>query len=370
MWSEALWNLMEIGAGALLFGVCSVVGCVWLAALNRHLQAESQSFRVLLRVRSFSQMSRFLIQQLRSAAIDLDRCARRPGYQKLGLLCGYLAGVGLLTWLPLWPTTSSDVVAGSVEALALDGDLFVLWCVVCLIGMCRVLGQATRDRHSVVWTLAHSWVLCLAFLEVSQTAGTSSVMQLVSYQASSGLWIGMTQPIAAVCCTVSLLALTSLECRAELSNTPDRTLIHVREPITMLHTIAASYVIVLVLLGGGHVWGVHGDSSESAAGLMLFGVLVLHLKLGLVAWMMIRIRNRWGRLSWMAVRGRILFSDACCRVLPAVALGSWVLASAMSYWPRLDGQHLLKATIGWLLLTVMLGGLAAGRGSSMKELTL
>lgn len=370
MWSESLWDLIEMSAIALVFGMGSLVGCVWLAAVNRRLQAGPQRMRELMRGRSSSQIFRFLIEQLRSTAIGLDRCARSPGYQKLGLLIGCLAGVGVLAWLPLWPTAGRNLTGGSGDGTVLDGELFVLWCVVCLIGVCRILGSAPRDRSCVVWVIVHSWVLCLAFLEISQTARSSSVLDLVSFQASSGLWLGMTQPIAALCCITSLLALTSLEHSPRVSSMPDRPLLNVSEAIAMLHTVAASYVIVLILLGGWHVWGVHWNRPDSAAGLAVVAGLALHVKVALVTWMMIRIRNRWGSVRPVAVRGRVPFSDACCRVLPAVALGGLLLTSVLSHWPLLAKQDLLRATIGWLFLTVVLGGLAAGRGSSRKELTL
>ncbi|MEO1994525.1 MAG: hypothetical protein ABGZ17_04550 [Planctomycetaceae bacterium] len=360
-------GLLEDTASALLFAAWSLLGCVCLAAAQRYFQAVRLPPIAVLRRCSFSSVFWRVTEELRLAAIGLAQIRVSPGSWKWGVLVGYVTGVCLLRWLPLWPADTALQGQGLGSTSDLADDLFVLWCLLSLIGICRRVGDDGRSPSVLVWTVVPPWVLCLAFMELSQTAGTTSVAGLVAFQVSSGLWLGMTQPIAGICCIAALVVMMTAGGGAKGSLVSHRSVTTVFETYSMLHIVVLSYTLALLLLGGWHLWGIDWDRGPYGIWLTMLGCAILHIKVVCVGWVLVGIRSRWERAERSAVGSQAMFADVTCRALPVIALCSVVLTGALSRWPRLAGQTLLRATIGWLALTVVLAGVAAFRTRRRKS---
>ena len=356
---------IEDSLNALLFAASSLLACVVAAAVLRRWPSQTEPSVVFWRRRSGKPLVTLLIDELRVLSTGVAQMAAVPGYSKWGKLTGYVAGVCLLSCLPLWPMNST----GGRASIVLGDELFVVWCALFVVACCRYVANNSRSVRALVGPVIPAWALCLVFLEFCQTAQTSSMTGLVSYQAEHGLWLIMTQPVAALCCVASIWILIVSDVDPRSGDPSDDPLARVNATWCMLHVGLASYVLALVLFGGWHFWGVNWAASGRGVWQVVLGFGVLHVKVLCIACILLAGRRRW----WLHLDACETLLDVTCRVLPAVALGSMLLAVSLAHSPRLSAQPLLRATIGWLLLTIVLAGFAKlrsrqNRGS--EELSL
>lgn len=176
-------------------------------------------------------------------------------------------------------------------------------------------GWASNNKYSIfggvrsaAQLISYEVPLSLAILGVILTTGSLRLERIVLSQAETGWWNAFLQPLGflvflvAVCAEAGRLPFDLAEAEQELVGGYHTEYSGMRLMLFLvsefLHMVAASFLIVILFLGGWHLWGVTG-SSEAVGWLgALLRVLVLLGKVFVVILLFMLVRWSWPRFRF------------------------------------------------------------------------
>jgi NADH-quinone oxidoreductase subunit H len=176
-------------------------------------------------------------------------------------------------------------------------------------------GWASNNKYSFLGALrssaqliAYELPLGLALLGIVLTAGSLNLQSIIKEQAESGVWFAFAQPLGFVVFVVAAFAEAARlpfdlpECEQELVGGYHTEYAGMKLLLFLvaefLHMITASFLIVILFLGGWHFWGLTGASDEISLWGALLRILVLTIKIvGLIVFFMV-VRWSWPRFRF------------------------------------------------------------------------
>jgi NADH-quinone oxidoreductase subunit H len=211
--------------------------------------------------------------------------------------------------------------------------------------------------------IAYELPLGLAILGVILATGSLRIGDIVNQQADSGLWFALAQPLGFVVFVVAAFAEAARlpfdlpECEQELIGGYHTEYSGLKLLLFLvaefIHMVTASFLIVILFLGGWHFWGITGTADTPITwplALLRLGVFAAKILAVVVFFMLVR----W---SWPRFRFDQLMTLAWKIMLPlgivnfmAVALLTeaeqlgWLGDSSMTKW--------LMILVGWAVAIV------------------
>ena len=175
-------------------------------------------------------------------------------------------------------------------------------------------GWASNNKYSFLGGLrssaqliAYELPMGLGLLGVTLAAGSLDLEKIIGQQASSGVWYAFAQPLGFIVFVIAAFAEAARlpfdlpECEQELIGGYHTEYSGIKLLLFLvaefLHMITASFLIVILFLGGWHLWGVTGSTDEVSWLGAILRVVVFSAKIfGVILFFMI---TRW---SWPRFR--------------------------------------------------------------------
>ena len=258
-------------------------------------------------------------------------------------------------------------------------DVGVLWVfALSSIAVYGVLlgGWASNNKYGFLGGLrssaqlvAYEIPLGLGLLGVVLAAGSLRLDRIMEAQAASGVWYAFAQPLGFVVFLVASFAEAARlpfdlpEAEQELVGGYHTEYSGIRLLLFLvaefLHMITAAFLIVIMFLGGWHLWGVTGAGTEVtwAGTLLRFAILSAKI-LGVIVFFML---VRW---SWPRFRFDQLMNLAWKVMLP-LGLANLVTVAAVEELRPWLVERLGSSAAGWLAVglpwaTFLVGWIVAG----------
>jgi len=248
-------------------------------------------------------------------------------------------------------------------------DVGVLWVfALSSIAVYGVLlgGWASNNKYGFLGGLrssaqlvAYEIPLGLGLLGVVLAAGSLKLDRIMEAQATSGVWYAFAQPLGFIVFLVASFAEAARlpfdlpEAEQELVGGYHTEYSGIRLLLFLvaefLHMITAAFLIVIMFLGGWHLWGVTGSAAEVSwvGALVRFAVLSAKI-LGVIVFFML---VRW---SWPRFRFDQLMNLAWKVMLPLGLANLVTVAVVEEYRPWLV-ERLGSSGAGWLALALPWG---------------
>ena len=233
-------------------------------------------------------------------------------------------------------------------------------------------GWASNNKYSLLGGLrssaqliAYELPMGLGILGVILFSHSLRLETIIDQQAHTGWWNAFTQPLGFLVFVVASFAEAARlpfdlpEAEQELIGGYHTEYAGLRLLMYLvaefLHMIVAAFLIVILFLGGWHLWGITGDAREPITwGTAIVRLIVLSAKVvGVILFFML---TRW---SWPRFRFDQLMSLAWKVMLPLGIINLIALAIVMEFgWDarQLDDQHLshplLTVAAMWALAIV------------------
>ncbi len=221
-------------------------------------------------------------------------------------------------------------------------------------------GWSSNNKYSLLGGLrssaqliAYEIPLGLGLLGVVLASGSLRLDEIITAQAQSGLWNAFVQPLGMFVFVVAAFAEAARlpfdlpEAEQELIGGYHTEYAGMKLLLFLvaefLHMITASFLIVILFLGGWHLWGVTGSEAEVTWFTAILRIVVLSVKIFAVILFFMLVR--W---SWPRFRFDQLMSLAWKVMLP---LGLVNLV-AMAVLMELEQQKIIGPTDRWILLAV------------------
>jgi NADH-quinone oxidoreductase subunit H len=257
-----------------------------------------------------------------------------------------------------------------VVAPLLDVDMIYVFAVGS-IGVYGVVlgGWASNDKYSFLGGLrsgaqliSYEIPLGLGILGVVLASGSLRLETIIAAQAYSGVWNILVQPlgflvfVVAACAEAERLPFDLAEAEQELVGGYHTEYSGMKLMMYLVaeffHMILAAMLIVILFLGGWHLWGLTGWHEIAPWPVALLRVAVMLGKVGLV--ILAFMIARW---SWPRFRFDQLMSLAWQVVLPLGIVNLMVVAVGTEYGPRWAkalgiAPALLASAVGWGVLVV------------------
>jgi len=203
-------------------------------------------------------------------------------------------------------------------------------------------GWASNNKYSFLGGLrssaqliAYELPLGLAILGVVLASGSMNLEQVIARQAQSGLWFVLAQPLGFVVFVIAAFAESARvpfdlpECEQELVGGYHTEYSGIKLLLFLvaefLHMITASFLIVILFLGGWHFWGITGGPDAEIGWLQsLLRVAVLLGKVFLVILFFMLTRWSWPRFRFdqlMALAWKIMLPLGIANFIVVAALG-------------------------------------------------
>ena len=258
-------------------------------------------------------------------------------------------------------------------------DVGVLWVfALSSIAVYGVLlgGWASNNKYGFLGGLrssaqlvAYEIPLGLGLLGVVLAAGSLKLDSIINAQAETGIWYAFAQPLGFIVFLVAAFAEAARlpfdlpEAEQELVGGYHTEYSGIKLLLFLvaefLHMVTAAFLIVIMFLGGWHLWGVTGSSQEVTwiGALVRFGVLSAKI-LGVILFFML---VRW---SWPRFRFDQLMNLAWKVMLPLGLVNLVTVAAVEEFRPQLVAA-LGGSTAGWVAVLIpwgvfFLGWIAAG----------
>ena len=234
-------------------------------------------------------------------------------------------------------------------------------------------GWASNNKYSFLGGLrssaqliAYEIPLGLGILGVVLATGSLRLENIIEQQAASGVWNAIAQPLGFVVLVVASFAEAARvpfdlpEAEQELIGgyhteySGMKLLMYL--VAEFLHMITASFLIVILFLGGWHFWGITGSGEEVTwLGAILRVVVLLTKIFGVIVFFMM---VRW---SWPRFRFDQLMALAWKVMLPLGLVNLVAVAILVEFAEDLPGGALLTVAVGWgvAIAAWTLAGLAA-----------
>lgn len=224
-------------------------------------------------------------------------------------------------------------------------------------------GWASNNKYSVfggvrsaAQLISYEVPLGLSILAVVLAAGSLRLDRIILAQAETGWWNAVVQPLGflvflvAVCAEAGRLPFDLAEAEQELVGGYHTEYSGMRLMLFLvsefLHMVAASFLIVILFLGGWHFWGLTGSGQQVGWGGALLRVVVLLAKVFLVILGFMLVRWTWPRFRFdqlMDLAWKVLLTWGLIHV---GLVAGWVYFA--SRWPIWT-----LAAANWLALVVV-----------------
>ena len=206
--------------------------------------------------------------------------------------------------------------------------------------------------------IAYELPLGLGILGVILATGSLRLDHIINEQASTGMWFGLVQPLGFVVFVVAAFAEAARlpfdlpECEQELVGGYHTEYAGMKLLLFLvaefIHMVTASFLIVILFLGGWHLWGVTGTANDEITWWLAFvriGVLQTKILAVVVFFMLVR----W---SWPRFRFDQLMTLAWKVMLPLgivnlVAVALLTEARHIGWLGEGMGGGLMVLLIGW-----------------------
>jgi NADH-quinone oxidoreductase subunit H len=157
--------------------------------------------------------------------------------------------------------------------------------------------------------IAYELPLGLGILGVVAASGSLELDAIIRHQANSGVWFALAQPLGFIVFMVAAFAEAARlpfdlpEAEQELIGGYHTEYAGMKLLLFLvaefLHMITASFLIVILFLGGWHLWGLTGSGEEEITWLAAIGrIVVLLVKIFLVILFFMMVRWSWPRFRF------------------------------------------------------------------------
>ncbi len=235
-------------------------------------------------------------------------------------------------------------------------------------------GWASNSKYSFLGGLrssaqmiSYELPLGLGILGVILATGSLRLETIIDQQAASGTWFAIAQPLGFLVFVVSAFAEAARlpfdlpECEQELVGGYHTEYSGMKLVLYLtaefIHMITASFLIVILFLGGWHFWGITGGPDvEVTWGLALLRIAVLSLKIFLVILFFMLVRWTWPRFRFdqlMTLAWKIMLPLGLLNLL-AVAVLTELLHIGFLGGEQSLGGRLVACLVGWLVATIAL----------------
>ncbi|MDA7978457.1 MAG: NADH-quinone oxidoreductase subunit NuoH [Pirellulales bacterium] len=282
----------------------------------------------------------------------------------ISILAAALATFAVIPFGSVWPTDGGPIEF--VVAPGFDAGLIYVFALSGIAVYGVILGGwASNNKYSFLGGLrssaqliAYEIPLSLGILGIVLTAGSLKLDAVITQQAETGMWNAFVQPLGFI---VFLVAAT-----AEAGRMPfdlpeaEQELIggfhteYSGMKLTMyaaaefMHMITASFLIVILFLGGWHFWGLtgSGDQITWVTALIRVGVLCGKIFLVILGFMLVR---------WTLPRFRFdqLMALAWKVMLPLGMVNLVLVAAMVEYFPGAIVDRPLIVFLGMSGLTLV-----------------
>ncbi|MFM7846626.1 MAG: NADH-quinone oxidoreductase subunit NuoH [Planctomycetota bacterium] len=224
-------------------------------------------------------------------------------------------------------------------------------------------GWASNNKYSFLGGLrssaqliAYELPMGLGLLGVTLAAGSLDLDVIIQKQAETGMWNAIAQPLGFIVFVIAAFAEAARlpfdlpECEQELVGGYHTEYSGIKLLLFLvaefLHMITASFLIVILFLGGWHCWGITGSSADVGwvGALLRIGILTAKI-VGVILFFML---TRW---SWPRFRFDQLMALAWKIMLPLGIANLVVVAVLYELRAALDPEN--QSALIWDL--VMLG---------------
>jgi NADH-quinone oxidoreductase subunit H len=237
-------------------------------------------------------------------------------------------------------------------------------------------GWASNNKYGFLGGLrssaqlvAYEIPLGLGLLGVVLAAGSLELDVVMNRQADSGIWYAFAQPLGFIVFLIAAFAEAARlpfdlpEAEQELVGGYHTEYSGIKLLLFLvaefLHMVTAAFLIVILFLGGWHLWGVTGSGDEIGWGMALirFGVLSAKILVVILFFMLVR----W---SWPRFRFDQLMNLAWKVMLPLGLANLVIVAIVEEFRPQLVSAF-GESTAGWLALLLpwavfLVGWITAG----------
>ncbi len=201
-------------------------------------------------------------------------------------------------------------------------------------------GWASNNKYSFLGGLrssaqliAYELPLGLGILGVVLASGSLNLGDIITHQASTGVWNAISQPLGFVVFVVAAFAEAARlpfdlpECEQELIGGYHTEYGGMKLVLFLtaefIHMITASFLIVILFLGGWHFWGITGSGGEIGWGVAVLRVFVLAVKILLVILFFMLVRWSWPRFRFdqlMALAWKVMLPLGMVNLLAMAAI--------------------------------------------------
>jgi NADH-quinone oxidoreductase subunit H len=232
-------------------------------------------------------------------------------------------------------------------------------------------GWASNSKYSFLGGLrssaqmiAYELPLGLAILGVVLATSSLRLTEIIDQQAAHGIWFAFAQPLGFVVFVVAAFAEAGRlpfdlpECEQELVGGYHTEYSGMKLVLFLtaefIHMITASFLIVILFLGGWHLWGLTGDPDPDATITWPFALLriaVLCLKIFAVIFFFMMVRWSWPRFRFdqlMTLAWKIMLPLGVVNLAAAAVASEFFHADVRGDRTSL----LLTCVIGWAVLLV------------------
>ena len=182
-------------------------------------------------------------------------------------------------------------------------------------------GWASNSKYSFLGGLrssaqliAYELPLGLGILGIILASSSLDLETIMAHQAKSGWWYAFTQPLGCLVFVIAAFAEAARlpfdlpECEQELIGGYHTEYAGIKLLLFLvaefIHMITASFLIVILFLGGWHFWGITGTNPVATSwGMALLRVLVLFTKVFLVIVFFMLVRWSWPRFRFDQLMG-------------------------------------------------------------------
>ena len=238
-------------------------------------------------------------------------------------------------------------------------------------------GWASNSKYSFLGGLrasaqmiAYELPLGLGLLAIVLVAQSLRLDAIIERQASSGLWFILTQPLGFLVFVVAAFAEAGrlpfdlTECEQELVAGYHTEYSGLKLVLFLtaefIHMIIASFLIVILYLGGWHCWGLTGTEPDVGWGVTFLRIGVLMAKtFGLIFFFMM-IRWSWPRFRFdqlMALAWKVMIPLGLFNLVLVAITTELTHPEVMGHW---FDQHLGVTGTRWLVGLIGWGGAVLG----------
>ncbi len=225
-------------------------------------------------------------------------------------------------------------------------------------------GWASNNKYSFLGGLrssaqliAYELPLGLGLLGVALATGSLDLGQIITSQAESQLWFGFSQPLGCFVFVVAAFAEAARlpfdlpECEQELVGGYHTEYAGIKLLLFLvaefLHMITASFLIVIMFLGGWHFWFLTGSGEQVTWWVAVLRIVVFASKIFVVILFFMLIRWSWPRFRFdqlMALAWKVMLPLGLLNLVTVAAFEQIKMA-----WPSSPAIHWLLIALAWVI---------------------